>query len=159
MGFTTKPGSEGQELTNGVAYSAQEEAKLIEVQDFAQRMGEKELTFNYNGKSKTITLPSAEEIRKNLGSDNGLTYVKDKLQESMDAAFGKGRVTVNLEDVVAGDASKGQRLTLQKVARYTHHLYLQDHNSQYGKAPQGRYQFYPDSYGRLVIPHVFLRRT
>ena len=98
LGFTTKPGSEGQELTNGVAYSAQEEAKLIEVQDFAQRMGEKELTFNYNGKSKTITLPSAEEIRKNLGSDNGLTYVKDKLQESMDAAFGKGRVEVDLDE-------------------------------------------------------------
>ncbi len=113
LGFTTKPGSEGQELTNGVAYSAQEEAKLIEVQDFAQRMGEKELTFNYNGKSKTITLPSAEEIRKNLGSDNGLTYVKDKLQESMDAAFGKGRVKVNLEDVDAADASKGQRLTFK----------------------------------------------
>lgn len=106
LGFTTKPGSEGQELTNGVAYSAQEEAKLIEAQDFAQRMGEKELTFNYNGKSKTITLPSAEEIRKNLGSDNGLTYVKDKLQKSMDAAFGKGRVQVDLENV---DASKGQR--------------------------------------------------
>ena len=51
LGFTTKPGSEGQELTNGVAYSAQEEAKLIEVQDFAQRMGEKELTFNYNAKT------------------------------------------------------------------------------------------------------------
>ncbi len=110
LGFTTKPGSEGQELTNGVAYSAQEEAKLIEVQDFAQRMGEKELTFNYNGKSKTITLPSAEEIRKNLGSDNGLTYVKKKLQDSMNAAFGKGRVTVNLENV---DASKGQRLTFK----------------------------------------------
>ena len=113
LGFTTKPGSEGQELTNGVAYSAQEEAKLIEVQDFAQRMGEKELTFNYNGKSKTITLPSAEEIRKNLGSDNGLTYVKKKLQDSMNAAFGKGRVTVNLEDVDAADASKGQRLTFK----------------------------------------------
>ncbi len=113
LGFTTKPGSEGQELTNGVAYSAQEEAKLIEVQDFAQRMGEKELTFNYNGKSKTITLPSAEEIRKNLGSDNGLTYVKEKLQDSMNAAFGKGRVTVNLEDVDAADASKGQRLTFK----------------------------------------------
>ncbi len=113
LGFTTKPGSEGQELTKGEAYKAQEEAKLIDNQDFAKRMGEKELTFSYNGKSKTITLPTAEEIRANLGSDNGLTYVKDKLQEGLDAAFGKGRVTVDLEDVDATDATKGQRLTFK----------------------------------------------
>ncbi len=36
--------------------------KLYEQQSFAQRMGGKSLTFNYNGTSKTIDLPSAGEF-------------------------------------------------------------------------------------------------
>lgn len=36
---------------------------LSQTQDFATRMGNKDLTFNYNGSSKTITMPTANQIR------------------------------------------------------------------------------------------------
>lgn len=112
LGFddSQKPGSDGTVIGNGESLKAKEAANLVDTQTFAQRMGGKSLTFNYNGKTKTIELPSADDIAANAGSDGGLEYVKNKLQDGLDAAFGKGRVTVDLEDVDENDASQGQRL-------------------------------------------------
>ncbi len=79
--------------------SAAEEAKLSETQTLAQRLGGKSLYFNYNGTSKEIKLPSAEDIKNNInGKDGGLEYVKKELQKGLDAAFGEGRVEVDLKD-------------------------------------------------------------
>ena len=77
--------------------SAAKEAKLSET--LAQRLGGKSLYFNYNGTSKEIKLPSAEDIKDNInGTDGGLEYVKKELQKGLDAAFGEGRVEVDLKD-------------------------------------------------------------
>lgn len=79
--------------------SAAKEAKLSETQTLAQRLGGKSLYFNYNGTSKEIKLPSAEDIKDNInGTDGGLEYVKKELQKGLDAAFGEGRVEVDLKD-------------------------------------------------------------
>lgn len=79
--------------------SASESATLFEMQTLAQRLGGKSLTFNYNGTSKTIELPSVADIANNAkDGDGGLEYVKEKLQDSLEAVFGKGRIEVDLDE-------------------------------------------------------------
>lgn len=74
-------------------------AELSEKQTLAQRFGGKSLTFSYNGTNKSIELPSAADIEANAkDGDGGLEYVKEELQKSLDAAFGKGRVEVDLDE-------------------------------------------------------------
>ncbi len=95
---------EDTELTgDGPALIKIDGAKLSEDQDFATRMGGKQLTFNYNGTSKTIKLPTADEIKKNGATgEEQLKYVQEALQDQLDSSFGKGRVTVDLKDTTDG---------------------------------------------------------
>lgn len=98
-----KNGRVGLDIPGGEGVQAGLAAKLSETQTLAQRLGGKSLTFNYNGTSKNIELPSAEDIAKNIkgtgdDSDGGLEYVKEELQKGIDAAFGKGRVEVKLDN-------------------------------------------------------------
>lgn len=66
-----------------------------ESQSFAQRMGGKNLTFNYNGNRQSIELPTQEEIQAAQdASQDGLKFLANNLQKSLDAVYGKGRVTV-----------------------------------------------------------------
>lgn len=115
----------GLEIAGNTGTSAEGEAKLFETQSFAQRMGSKSLTFSYNGTRKTIGMPSEDKIQKaideavetakqegktteeaeKIGEEAGLKFLKDNMQESLDAAFGKGRVTAEVEkDKVTGDS-------------------------------------------------------
>lgn len=119
----------GLKLT-GNAESANDAVKLSEQQAFDQRIGGKQLTFNYNGVTATITLPDAADIRAKMeeartakaaetpkptneeiikaAQDAGLEFVKNQLQDSLDAKFGKGRVTAELEET-----DEGKRLTFR----------------------------------------------
>lgn len=62
--------------------------QLQETKDFSQMLDGKTLTFNYNGTSKTIKLKASS----NLGE------LEKNLQEELNTAFGKGRVTVSTAD-------------------------------------------------------------
>lgn len=94
-----KNGRVGLDIPSGEGIQAGLAAKLSETQTLAQRLGGKGLTFNYNGTSKNIDLPSAEDIAKNAkDGDGGLKYVEEELQKGLDAAFGKDRIEVKLED-------------------------------------------------------------
>lgn len=93
-----KNGLEIKSAANGGTI-ASKPAELSEKQTLAQRMGGKTLLFNYNGTTKSIELPSAEDIAAmEKSGDGGLEYIKEELQKSLDAAFGKGRVEVELKD-------------------------------------------------------------
>lgn len=96
-----KDGKKGIEIKSAAKGGtlATKPAELSESQTLAQRLGGKSLTFSYNGTSKSIELPSVADIANNAkDGDGGLEYVKEELQKSLDAAFGKGRVEVDLDE-------------------------------------------------------------
>ncbi len=89
----------GLDIPGGEGIQAGLPAKLSENQTLAQRLGGKSLYFNYNGTTKEIKLPSADDAAWNRRDANGgLEYVKEELQKGLDAAFGEGRVEVDLKD-------------------------------------------------------------
>ena len=60
---------------------------------FEERIAGKELTFTYNGVSKSIKMPSKEELEK--GAANGketMEVIQESMQKQLDDAFGAGRV-------------------------------------------------------------------
>lgn len=69
----------------------------------ADRIGSKNITFNYNGSSATIKLLSSAEIAYQLGSDpaanlnSTVNSIKDDLQAKLDKEFGKDRVKVKVD--------------------------------------------------------------
>lgn len=80
----TDAGISSQELT---------EKELITEVSFAEKVAGKSLTFKYNGKTATIQLPSAEELKDKSGEDL-METIRKSMQEQLDKEFGKGRVEV-----------------------------------------------------------------
>lgn len=69
---------------------------LTRTESFAERMGGKDLTFNYNGTSKQIKMPTREELEQAGGEKEQMQLLKDRLQSGLDDAFGKGRIQVDM---------------------------------------------------------------
>lgn len=72
-------------------------AKLTHSITFAEKVGGKELTFSYNGTSKTIKMPTAEELA--AAKQNGEEVnevIRKSLEDQLASAFGKGRIKVEL---------------------------------------------------------------
>lgn len=85
-----------------------------ESQSFAQRMGGKNLTFNYNGNRQSIDLPTQEEIEKaEKAGKEGLQFLADKLQDSLDAVYGKGRVKAEVFTKTNADGTQEGQLTFK----------------------------------------------
>lgn len=85
-----------------------------ESQSFAQRMGGKNLTFNYNGNTQIIALPTQEEIEKaEKAGEKGLQFLADKLQDSLDAVYGKGRVKAEVFTKTNADGTQEGQLTFK----------------------------------------------
>ncbi|MEY8410289.1 flagellar filament capping protein FliD [Lachnospiraceae bacterium 62-26] len=61
---------------------------------FAEKISGKELTFSYNGKSKTVYMPDLS----NTADSEKLATIKESLQNQLDEAFGKGRIEVDIDD-------------------------------------------------------------
>lgn len=92
LGAEAKVGFKGETEADGTTVK---KFAAWESQSFAQRMGGKNLTFNYNGNRQSIDLPTQEEIEKaEAAGKDGLQFLADKLQASLDTVYGKGRVTV-----------------------------------------------------------------
>ena len=70
--------------------------KLFTKTPFIDRIAGKSLTFNYNGTSKTIKMPTKEELDKVKDNPEGIAkLLKESMQTQLDEAFGKGRVAVD----------------------------------------------------------------
>lgn len=115
LGFTGKDADgKFQEVSfsgsSALSNEAVIEDKLITKTYFADRIAGKTLTFNYNGVSKNITMPSQEEIDKVRNDpDKMFDLVQETMQKQLDEAFGKGRVTVG----VARDGANAGSFTFQ----------------------------------------------
>lgn len=109
LGFNKEALSEAEQ-NGGVALNAATKSfgstyvKEITMQKYLT--GQK-LTFSYGGQTKTIDLLKEDD---NVTSMDDL---RDRLQERLDKAFGRGKVTVALNPVDAVDSSKGQRLSFK----------------------------------------------
>lgn len=108
LGFTKK---DGEDKFQGVDIKKDAPAiSDIDVTDkqlftetpFIDRIAGKQLTFNYNGTSKTITMPSKEELAK-VTDDKLSSTLVESMQTQLDQAFGKGRVKVDFN----GTGTKG----------------------------------------------------
>lgn len=84
-------------FAKGAAQSAEvvAESKLVSNKEFGEYFADKELTFEYNGKTATIKMPSKDEMKP--GTDVAET-IRASFQSQMDQAFGKGRVKVGTKD-------------------------------------------------------------
>lgn len=60
------------------------------------KIADKELTFSYNGTTKTITMPSGDDLK---GADGkvDLEKLRGSIEDQLDSAFGKGRIKVGLD--------------------------------------------------------------
>ena len=99
LGFTGKD-ADGNfqtiDLTNKSATSNESvtKDKLITGTPFIDRIAGKSLTFMYNGVSKTIKMPTKEELDKMDKAKLGGELTKS-MQQQLDEAFGPGRVKVD----------------------------------------------------------------
>lgn len=106
LGFKDKPDSEFKEMD--ITQSGLSSVRDITEDDiftktyFTDRIAGQELTFTYNGESKSIKFPSKEELDKaqeNAKTDEEkaekiINTIKDSLQEQLNDAFGTGRINV-----------------------------------------------------------------
>ncbi len=67
------------------------DASLTETKTRAEWLGDQTISFTYNGATKKITLASAQEL-------TSLDALQGNLQKELDAAFGRGRITVVKKD-------------------------------------------------------------
>ena len=103
LGFNKKDADGNFEkvvFTNTSATSNEDvtEDKLITKTPFIDRIAGKSLTFNYNGTSKTIKMPTKEELEKASQDGKLSETLKTSMQTQLDEAFGKGRVKVDFVD-------------------------------------------------------------
>ena len=99
LGFTGKDADgnfQAIDLTNKSATSNESvtKDKLITGTPFIDRIAGKSLTFMYNGVSKTIKMPTKEELDKMDKAKLGGELTKS-MQQQLDEAFGPGRVKVD----------------------------------------------------------------
>lgn len=110
LGFKADPADEFKELdiTNGSVSSVRDITNddLITEIYFKDRIAGKSLVFTYNGTSKTIKMPSQEELDQMWAGGNPQQFMENlaaKMQDQLDDAFGKGRITA----VFSGQDGKG----------------------------------------------------
>lgn len=107
----------GAEAKVGFSHETDVAGKKFEAwekQSFAQRMGGKSLTFNYNGNRQSIELPTQEEIEKaEAAGESGLKFLADKLQDSLNAVYGKNRVKVEVTKKINSDGNEEGQLTFK----------------------------------------------
>lgn len=101
LGFKDSADSDFTEISfsNGSVSSKQDidEKTLTEFVSFVDKIAGKEMTVSYNGTSKTIKMPEADELAGLTGKAL-MDKIAESLQGQMDDAFGKGRISVENND-------------------------------------------------------------
>lgn len=101
LGFTDAPDSEFEKIdisTEGISSSRDITDKdIFTEKTFEERIAGKELTFTYNGVSKSIKMPSKEELEKGAAEGkNAMAVMQESMQKQLDDAFGAGRVKADV---------------------------------------------------------------
>lgn len=90
----------------------------------ADRIGGKNITFNYNGKTATIKLPTSATLAYELGDDPdnpnleaAVAEIKKHLQNQLDKEFGAGRIEVGSEKITDPNdpSKKSEKLTFKTM--------------------------------------------
>ncbi|WP_122644559.1 flagellar filament capping protein FliD [Luxibacter massiliensis] len=101
LGFKDSADSDFTEISfsNGSVSSKQDidANTLTESVSFVDKIAGKEMTVSYNGTSKTIKMPEADELA-GLTGEALMDKIAESLQGQMDDAFGKGRISVKNND-------------------------------------------------------------
>ncbi len=101
LGFKDSADSDFTEISfsNGSVSSKQDidADTLTESVPFVDKIAGKEMTVSYNGTSKTIKMPEADELA-GLTGEALMDKIAESLQGQMDDAFGKGRISVKNND-------------------------------------------------------------
>ncbi len=101
LGFKDSADSDFTEISfsNGSVSSKQDidADTLTESVSFVDKIAGKEMTVSYNGTSKTIKMPEADELA-GLTGEALMDKIAESLQGQMDDAFGKGRISVKNND-------------------------------------------------------------
>lgn len=123
LGFGAAGDFKEVSFAEAVASSSQDidTTALVSDVNFRQYAADKELTFEYNGKTATIKMPSKDEL---AASSDVLGTIKSSLQSQMDKAFGKDRVKV--DTTAAGGLSFTTTDPSTKAADATSSLTLVD---------------------------------
>lgn len=79
------------DINSGKAQGVVDPTKLTRNIDFAEKVAGKEITFSYNGTTKTFKMPEASALN---GTTDKLEVIRKSLQDQMDKEFGKGRISV-----------------------------------------------------------------
>lgn len=93
LGLTKGSKASGQDAIVGKAVTDAEIKNAVTKSNMGDLLAEESFTFVYNGKSTTIKLGKAEELK---GADGNfdMEKVKTAFQDGLNEAFGSGRVTV-----------------------------------------------------------------
>lgn len=116
LGFKDKPDSDFTEMditSAGISSSRDiTDDDIFTKTTFLDRIADKELTFTYNGESKTIKMPSKKEL-EDAGKDAKkiMDTIQASLQKQLDESFGTGRITVSTPES-NGKYSLGFQTTL-----------------------------------------------
>lgn len=86
--------------SDGFAQAVLDKQDFFETKTFAQRVGGKSISFNYNGTTKSIEFPSEEDIQAMVTESGGddeaaLNALAAKLQLKLDKQFGEKRIEVS----------------------------------------------------------------
>ncbi len=134
MGFE-KPGEGGFELTGSTSMKAANAAMgddgrsgIIRHISFAEQLAGKNLSFTYNGVTKSIKIGDQASLTDGIGAvdasgnpttDEGkkqlLENVATSLQKGLNDAFGDGRIEVKLNQADENDSTKGYKLSFRTV--------------------------------------------
>lgn len=94
---------------------------FFETKTFAQRVGGMNLSFSYNGTTKSIAFDSAADVQKMIteagGDEAALKAIASNLEGKLDKQFGTDRINVDTQVNAAGD---GYQLVFKTMDAATH---------------------------------------
>lgn len=101
--------------SGGLSQTVLDKQSFFESKSFAERVGGKNITFTYNGTSKSISFASKEEIEKMISDANGdnevaMKSIAEDMQKKLDKQFGTGRIQLGVEK---NDTSGGYQFSFE----------------------------------------------
>lgn len=101
--------------SSGLSQNVMNKQSFFDSKSFSERVGGKNITFSYNGTSKSISFASKEEIEKMISDANGddkaaMESIAEDMQKKLDKQFGTGRIQL---DVKKNNTSGGYQFSFE----------------------------------------------
>ena len=97
LGFNSPADGKGWDFSNGTVTATGDIDTTKLITSFEDRIAGKGMTFSYNGASATVYMPSADALKDAVTEEDKLKVIQKSLQTQLNSAFGKDRVTVNVD--------------------------------------------------------------